>query len=131
MLGGLAQLFQPVLVHSSLLRVVPHALKVAFLFHLLHDLVDVALDVCAHAADLLQSLCHLSCLYLADLSVALGFFLQELHVLVADVGDVVHHLSVKIANIFSFSLVANLNALDGLALRPIILLQLSQRGQKG
>jgi hypothetical protein len=130
-LGGLAQFFQPVLMHSSLLRVVAHALEIAFLFHLLHDFVDVAFDVCAHAADFLESFRHFGCLYFADLSVALCLFLEELHVLVADVGNVVHHFCVKITDIVFFSLVASFHALDGLTLRPIVLLQLSQRGQKG
>lgn len=130
-LGGLAQFFQPVLVHSSFLRVVAHALEIAFLLHLLHDLVDVAFDVCAHAADFLEGFCHFGCLDLADLSVALCLFLEELHVFVADVADVVHHFCVKITDIVFFPLVASLHALDGLALRPIILLQLSQRGQEG
>ena len=131
MFGGLAQLFQPVFVHSSFLRVVAHALEIALLFDLLHDLVDVALYVAPHAADLLESLTHLCSFDLTDLSVALCLFLEELHVFVADVGDVVHHLCVKITDILSFLLIASFHALYRLAFRPVVLLQLAKRCQEG
>ena len=112
-------------MHSSLLRVVAHAFQVTFILHFLHDLIDVALDVTPHAADLLQRLPHLGPLDLADLSVPLRLLIQELQVFVPDVGHVVQHFSVEIPDAFTLPFVPCLHALDDFALRLVVLLQLA------
>jgi hypothetical protein len=125
MLGSFAQFFQTVFVHSSLLGVVSHAFQVALLFHFLDDLVDVAFNVATHTADLLQCLPHLGPLDLADLPVPLRLLIQELQVFVPDVGDIVQHFCVEIADAFTLAFVPCLHALDGFALRLVVLLQLA------
>ncbi len=120
--GGFPQLLQPVLMHTPLLAVVGHALQVALVLHFLHDLIDVALDVHTHTPDLLQRLRHLSRLDLADLTVSLRFLLQELQVFIADVGDVVQHFRVEVANRLFFLLVVGLHGLYRLSLRKVVLL---------
>lgn len=118
------------LMESSLLGVVGHAFGIAVFVNLVDYLIDVAGDVLMHGRDFLQGFADLGCFDLANLSVAVLFFLQEMEMLISNVLKIFHHRSIEIADCFLLDLIAPLHPLHLLLLFNVALFQLPQRRKK-